>query len=250
MGIPRITLGAIAVLVLAGCSTMRVRSDFSERASFTELKTYKWIQRETDQTRREAVTGPLVDRHVHRAVDAELARKGFERVESGKPDFLITYRIITRERIGSSDTSASGSYAVAGAYGNSRRVARRGIGYRHGRGAYHGRGYHRGHRGHYGYGLYGSRHYRHGRRGYLGFAHYGGHYGYGYGYGYGYPYGGYVDEYLEGTLVLAIIDPVANEIIWRGWASDAMDSDPSPNRVRKYVNEAVTEILARFPPTA
>ena len=246
MGILRIALGAIAVLVLTGCSTMRVRSDYSERASFTEFKTYKWVQRETDWTRREAATGPLVDQDVRRAVNAELARKGFERVESGKADFLIAYRIITRERIGSSDTPASGSYAVSAGYGRRRVAVRRGIGYGHGRSGYYGRSYHRGHRGHFGYGLYGSRHYRYGRRGYLGFGHYGGHYGY----GYGYPYGGYVDEYLEGTLVLDIIDPVANEVIWRAWASDAMDSDPSPHRVRKYVNEAVTEILARFPPTA
>ena len=250
MGILRIALGAIAVLELTGCSTMRVRSDYSERASFTEFKTYKWVQRETDWTRREAATGPLVDQDVRRAVNAELARKGFERVESGKADFLIAYRLITRERIGSLDTPGSGSYAVHAAYVNSRQVVRRGIGYRHGRGAYYGRGYHGGHRGHYGYGLYGSRHHRYGRRGYLGFGHYGGRYGYGYGYGYGYRYGGYVDEYLEGTLVIDIIDPVANEVIWRGWASDAMDADPDPSRVRKYVNEAVTEILARFPPTA
>ena len=58
---------------------------------------------------------------------------------------------------------------------------------------------------------------------------------------------GYVSEYLQGTLVLDIIDVRTDEVIFRGWASKSLDSDPSPKKVRKYVTEAVEEILEDFP---
>ena len=55
-------------------------------------------------------------------------------------------------------------------------------------------------------------------------------------------------EYLQGTLVLDIIDVRTEEVIFRGWARKSLDSDPSPEKVRKYVTEAVAEILEDFPP--
>ncbi len=54
-------------------------------------------------------------------------------------------------------------------------------------------------------------------------------------------------EYLEGTLVLDIIDVRTEKVIFRGWASKSLDSDPSPKKVRRYVTEAVEEILEDFP---
>ena len=38
------------------------------------------------------------------------------------------------------------------------------------------------------------------------------------------------------------------EVIWVGWASKSLDSDPRPEKVRMYVDEAVAEMLADFPP--
>ncbi len=101
--------------------------------------------------------------------------------------------------------------------------------------------------GSYGYGGYGG----FGRYGRFGrFGRFGGFGGYG-GYGsYGYPGAGYaggVREYLQGTLVLDIIDVRTEEVIFRGWARKSLDSDPSPEKVRKYVTEAVAEILEDFP---
>ena len=87
------------------------------------------------------------------------------------------------------------------------------------------RRHHYGFRGHrYGHGSYGYRHYGHEYS------------------------GGYVNEYLQGTLMLDIIDARNNEIIWRGWASKALDQDPDPKNIRMYVNKAVEKILKKFPP--
>ena len=100
--------------------------------------------------------------------------------------------------------------------------------------------------GSYGYGGYGG--YGSYRRSF-GFSLYGGRYLRPY-YGYpgaGYAGAGYVSEYLQGTLVLDIIDVRTEKVIFRGWASKSLDSDPSPKKVRKYVTEAVEEILEDFP---
>ncbi|MEE9271049.1 MAG: DUF4136 domain-containing protein [Candidatus Krumholzibacteria bacterium] len=270
MGILRITLGSIAVLTLMGCSTMRVRSDFSERASFTHLRTYAWVEETTEYTAKEAADSPLLGQHIRYAVDAELLRRGYRLLESGRPDFLIAYRIITRRKIGASDAYGYGNHAVPATSGDGRLSLTQGYsaygshvshgsklehaGYRS-RGStghlryrsygHYGYGRHGHHRGHFGFGRHGYRYggYGHPRHLYFGL----GYYGHGYG---GYGYGRYVDDYLEGTLVLDIIDPAANEVIWRGWASQALDSDPDPERFRMYVNDAVKEILAEFPPTA
>ncbi len=84
--------------------------------------------------------------------------------------------------------------------------------------------------------------------------------GYGYGYGYGYrgryyryPYwGGYYDsnafnvrQYTEGTLILDFIDPGADQMVWRGWYSDAVGEGEISE---KKINTAVKHILEKFPP--
>ena len=77
---------------------------------------------------------------------------------------------------------------------------------------------------------------------------------YGYNYGYRHYRGSgiitrdYVREYVEGTLILDIIDGGRNELIWRGWATEALAHQPRPEDVDKYVFEAVGKILEGFPP--
>ena len=88
----------------------------------------------------------------------------------------------------------------------------------------------------YGYRSYGYRRFGHPR-----------YFGYG---GPGITTRGYVREYVEGTLILDIIDASKDELIWRGWASKALAHDPKPEKVDHYVFEAVGKILEGFPPEA
>jgi hypothetical protein len=79
--------------------------------------------------------------------------------------------------------------------------------------------------------------------------------GYGYGYGYGYRgYGGmggstYVTQYEEGTLVIDFVDMAKQELIWRGVGTGALSDSPSVEERTANINNAVTQILAQFPPT-
>lgn len=80
-------------------------------------------------------------------------------------------------------------------------------------------------------------------------------YGYAYGggmYAYG-PYGSMgtmmpVTEaraYTEGTLILDFVDARSKQLVWRGVASDTLSSPTVPLSV---IDEAVTKILAEYPP--
>ncbi len=72
------------------------------------------------------------------------------------------------------------------------------------------------------------------------------------GYGYGRPYWGasHVDvyQYTQGTLILDIIDAKTKQLIWRGYAEGTIDPNASTEKREKRLNEAVTKILAKFPP--
>ena len=86
------------------------------------------------------------------------------------------------------------------------------------------------------------------------------YYGYGPGWGYGYGasyrpgYGAgaprtYVYEYEEGTLILDIVDPKNNQLIWRGSAQDEVHFRSSPEKDQAQLSEAVHLMLETFPPS-
>ncbi|MEC9486739.1 MAG: DUF4136 domain-containing protein [Prosthecochloris sp.] len=64
------------------------------------------------------------------------------------------------------------------------------------------------------------------------------------------PYGGisYVSYYEEGTLVVDIIDASTRELVWRGVATRVVRDYQSPEDMQKDIDEAVAEVLSRFPP--
>lgn len=82
------------------------------------------------------------------------------------------------------------------------------------------------------------------------------HTGYGYGYGYrrGYGYRGVgttttVDQYEEGTLLIDLIQPGDKQLVWRGSGRARVKQSTTPEERDQRVREAVTVILAGFPPT-
>ena len=231
-------LSSLAVLVLAGCATLQVETDYDPEVSVTQLSTYDWVDQEADASGVPAVDSPLLKRHIRVAVDGKLGRMGYHKVTSAAPelrgagegelgrigypevlsdtpDFRIAYSLIAEEK-----SRVDGSYGYGG-YGYG------GFGGPYG---YSGSRY----RGSFGLSLYGGRYFR---------PYYGSYYGYP-----GAGYAGRVSEYLEGTLVLDITDVRTEEVIFRGRATKSLDSNPSPKQVRKYVTEAVDEILEDFPP--
>ncbi len=80
--------------------------------------------------------------------------------------------------------------------------------------------------------------------------------GWGYGWGYGPSWGfGYtywpgwnmttVSTYLEGTIIVDVIDRAKNQLVWRGVATSALSKESSSE---EKINSTLTRVLADFPP--
>lgn len=83
---------------------------------------------------------------------------------------------------------------------------------------------------------------------------------------FGYGYGGYwgggrwgtyggtaqvrVDSYIEGTLIVDIIDASKKELVWRSIATGAVQHPDDPQRARENVPGVVAQVMEDFPPGA
>lgn len=82
-----------------------------------------------------------------------------------------------------------------------------------------------------------------------------GMYGYGGAYRYGYGSGFSttqinVNEYVEGTLFINMVDKAAEKLVWQGRGTKVLDEDVSPEKRETNINTAVTEIFKKYPPPA
>ena len=74
--------------------------------------------------------------------------------------------------------------------------------------------------------------------------------------GYSYPryYGGWgggnvdVTTYDEGTLIFDLIDYKTKQLVWRGSATAALASNPSPEQQEKNLQTVVQKVFAAYPP--
>lgn len=166
---------------LAACSSVRVQTDFDPQAGFEGFRSYAWLDAPTPSAGAAPsgrASNDLVRRRVERAVDAELARKGYLRTTTS-PDFRVGMHTIVDEKVDVDQVNRIYGYRRSAWVVQETTVR----------------------------------------------------------------------EYLEGTLILDIVDGARNELVWRGSASGALPRNPTPERIDRTVNEAVAKILERYPPT-
>ena len=77
---------AVALVVAAGCSSMKISNDYDRQADFSQYKTYAWHDSDTNV----ADTDPFAHERFIGAVDRQLAAKGFSKASSN-PDVYVTY---------------------------------------------------------------------------------------------------------------------------------------------------------------
>ncbi len=201
------------------CAPLSVSSDYDQLAAFGRLKTYSWSEGSAETSANPAFSSPLLNRRIRHAVDSVLGSMGFQSVQTDDADFRVSYDVSAEEKV---DVSYSGTSRYG--YG--------GYGY----GGFYGRS------GYYGFGgSYGST----GFRGLGGFYGRRSYYGIGPTYGYG---RGYAREYVEGTLVIDVVDARTDEVIWRGWSNKDLGRNPKPDKIGAYATQAVAKILEDFPP--
>ena len=87
-------MGLLTAATLAGlaCNGPAVQYDYDARMNYSAYKTFDWT---AEPARAPAPDGgfdnPIMNERVHRAVETELAAKGFRRDVTADPDFLVTY---------------------------------------------------------------------------------------------------------------------------------------------------------------
>jgi hypothetical protein len=85
----------IAGSLLAGCTSVRVSSDFDRGASFSGYHTYAWLPREHVRSQN-----PLAVRHTQEAIETEMRSKGYSLTDDpATADFVLDFTLGAKERL-------------------------------------------------------------------------------------------------------------------------------------------------------
>ncbi len=98
----RMTCAALAWLLafaLAGCSSVQVNQDWDPGADFGRLKTWAWQSSTPALTGNPRLDDPLLHARIQAAIEKSLSEKGYRKVTSGKPDFLVTYHVALQQKL-------------------------------------------------------------------------------------------------------------------------------------------------------
>jgi hypothetical protein len=88
------------IYCLFTCSPVNVKTDWDYDADFSMYNTYRWVPAKVKQKNpRARMRNPLMEKRIKAAMDAELSVKGLRRLESGRPDILVTYHLGARDKI-------------------------------------------------------------------------------------------------------------------------------------------------------
>ena len=86
-------------LSFINCSTLSVNTEYDKSATFSGLKTYVWLPAPQKLRDNPRVDWEVLDSHVKSAVDEVLSAKGFSRLTSGVPDFLVGYNVTLDKKV-------------------------------------------------------------------------------------------------------------------------------------------------------
>ncbi|MBD3424646.1 MAG: DUF4136 domain-containing protein [Candidatus Latescibacteria bacterium] len=90
-------LALIAALLVTGCSSVHVKTDFDRSAEFSRYATYSWLPHK--DRGRGMMRSQLIRKHVVSAVDGEMARLGFRKVNRERADILVNYFIGAKNKV-------------------------------------------------------------------------------------------------------------------------------------------------------
>lgn len=166
---------SLLLLLLAGCTSVKVTYDFDSTADFSKYKTYAFTEdaknfpiQELDRTR------------VLSAIDKQMTVKGFTKSDS--PDVVIDLQVKLEQKQTATATNTGGYYGA----------------YRYGWGG-------------------GTTHVN-------------------------------VENYVDGTLFVNMIDKSTEKLVWQGRGTKTLEDHPSPEKKEQNINYAVQQIFMKYPP--
>jgi len=98
----------VAVLaLLVGCAGIQVSSDWDPEFDFSRARSFTWLAGPHGESADLRATNELIDGRIREAIDAELMRRGYQKVE-GSPDLLVGYHLAFEKKM--SVTSVNSYY--------------------------------------------------------------------------------------------------------------------------------------------
>ena len=85
-------VSGIAV-VSSGCSSMTIRSSHDPFAWFPDSGSFGWVSGPQNLPNDPRVDRASLDARIRKAVESQLATKGYRLTSDGKPDFLVAYHV-------------------------------------------------------------------------------------------------------------------------------------------------------------
>ena len=91
------------LITVQACSGIRVSQDYEQGYDFSGLKTFAW--KPNDGNVYGLADNDLVDKRIRNAIQNALSVKQYTQIDSGKPDFYISYHMTIEQKVSSSNVS-------------------------------------------------------------------------------------------------------------------------------------------------
>ncbi len=89
----------LLMLVLAGCATTEIHTDYDCKADFSGLKTFAWVPDMKQESQDPRIDNEVTDARIRTAVENVLTAKGYRKTEAGQADFWVTYQAAIEEKL-------------------------------------------------------------------------------------------------------------------------------------------------------
>jgi hypothetical protein len=90
---------AATLLLVSGCTSMMVKTDYDRQANFSQYRSFGWLNQSQEPNWPDKVQQSLMEARVKRAVERELKAKGFFLIEKGRPDLCVAYHVGVKDKI-------------------------------------------------------------------------------------------------------------------------------------------------------
>lgn len=81
-----------------GCVSYYQSKTSTSELNFARMSTYKWLNEDVPKFDDPRIQADLLHARVTGAVEAQFKTLGFEKIESGKPDFLVAYYAALKDK--------------------------------------------------------------------------------------------------------------------------------------------------------
>ena len=92
---------AVLLVLLGSCTSARIIVDRDTLHDFGGYQSYAWFKLASppDEAKPPTEANTILTRRIQRAVDRELAGKGFDTTEVADADFLVTFSVVLQSRM-------------------------------------------------------------------------------------------------------------------------------------------------------